>query len=161
MVWIWLSLFLNSSQIKRGKKRKPNQQHGTQQKVLCFSSPVSHRCTAYQNCAPAETKKKPKGSCCTSLEAQSFSSSIYKLWHMLAPAMKLFDRKNGKKKEKERQERGECGQQESSSRVHEAWEAVSHVAVGCDEDDEAFLPYSSSMTSSHQPSSLTWVCSAC
>lgn len=57
-----------------------------------FSSPTSHRFTAYPNCAPTETKKEQKGSCCTNLEAESFSSSISKLWHMFALAMKLLDR---------------------------------------------------------------------
>lgn len=115
MVWIWLSLFLNSSQIKQGKKRKPNQQHGTRQKVLCFSSPISHRFTAYPNCAPAETKKKQKGSCCTSLEAQSCSSSIYKLWHMLALAMKGKIEKKNRKRERQEGKEGKVASRKASA----------------------------------------------
>lgn len=71
------------------------------------------------------------GTCCTSLQAQSFISSIPNLWHMLTLM-------TGKRKG-ERKGKRKVASRESSNRMQEA-EALSHAAAGNDEDDDAFIP---------------------
>lgn len=60
MVWTWLSLFHNSSQIKQGKKKKKNKQHGTQQKKFCAFLATSPTDSLPTQIVPQQKQKRNK-----------------------------------------------------------------------------------------------------